>query len=91
MSDKQLPITTHLEELRKRLMISAGAWLVAFLACYGFAEQLFQLLPAAVPRGQGRGAVDAEFDLHLRCTGAKPKFDLSGPVGDAVGDNLLGG
>lgn len=48
MSEEQLPITKHLEELRKRLMIAAGAWLVAFLACYGFAEQLFQFISEPV-------------------------------------------
>lgn len=31
----------HLEELRKRLMIAGGSWLVAFFACYSVAEQLF--------------------------------------------------
>ncbi len=41
MSDA-LPLTSHLEELRKRLMIAAGAWLVAFLGCYSIAEQLFE-------------------------------------------------
>jgi sec-independent protein translocase protein TatC len=53
--DSQLPFTAHLEELRKRLMIAAGAWLVAFLACYAFAEQLFQFISrpvrAALPTG----------------------------------------
>jgi sec-independent protein translocase protein TatC len=53
--DSQLPFTAHLEELRKRLMTSAGAWLVAFLASYAFAEQLFQFISrpvrAALPEG----------------------------------------
>lgn len=44
MLDKQLPFTAHLEELRKRLMIAGGAWILAFLACYSFAEQLFQYI-----------------------------------------------
>lgn len=55
MADDQLPFTAHLEELRKRLMISGGAWLVAFLACYSFAEHLFTLISepvrAALPEG----------------------------------------
>ncbi len=55
MTDDQLPVTKHLEELRKRLMISAGAWLVSFLACYGFAEHLFRFISepvrAALPEG----------------------------------------
>lgn len=48
MTGDQLPITKHLEELRKKLMISAGAWLVAFLACYSFSEQLFQFISEPV-------------------------------------------
>jgi sec-independent protein translocase protein TatC len=53
--DSQLPFTAHLEELRKRLMIAAGAWLVAFLASYAWSEQLFQFISrpvrAALPAG----------------------------------------
>lgn len=48
MADDQLPLTKHLEELRKRLMIAAAAWFIAFLACYGFSEQLFQFISAPV-------------------------------------------
>ncbi|HXV21267.1 MAG TPA: twin-arginine translocase subunit TatC [Desulfuromonadales bacterium] len=55
MPDEQLPFTTHLEELRKRLMIAGGAWLVAFFACYAFAEPLFRYISepvrAALPAG----------------------------------------
>ncbi len=55
MTDDQLPLTKHLEELRKRLMISGAAWIVAFLACYGFSEQLFRFISepvrAALPEG----------------------------------------
>ena len=47
MEDGQLPFTEHLEELRKRLIISAIAIGVGFLASYGFAEQLYMVL--AVP------------------------------------------
>ncbi len=48
MSEGQLPFTAHLEELRKRLMIAMGAWLVAFIGCYSFAEQLFQMISEPV-------------------------------------------
>ena len=55
MNDAQMPLMQHLEELRRRLMISAGAWLVAFLACYAFAEQMFSYIAkpvrAALPEG----------------------------------------
>jgi sec-independent protein translocase protein TatC len=56
MSDEQLPITRHLEELRKRLMIAAAAWLVAFLACYGFAEKLFQFISEPVRKALPEGS-----------------------------------
>jgi sec-independent protein translocase protein TatC len=46
MTDEPIPFTLHLEELRKRLMIAGGSWMVAFFACYGFAEQLFLYLSA---------------------------------------------
>jgi len=55
MPDEQLPFTAHLEELRKRLIIAGGAWLVAFVACYSFAERLFTFISepvrAALPEG----------------------------------------
>lgn len=46
--ESPMPLMQHLEELRRRLMISAGAWLVGFLACYGFAEQLFSYISEPV-------------------------------------------
>ena len=55
MPDEQLPFTTHLEELRKRLIIAGGTWLVAFFACYAFADPLFRYISepvrAALPEG----------------------------------------
>ena len=55
MSDDRMPLTSHLEELRRKLIISGVAWLVAFLACYAFAEPLFDLIAtpvrAALPKG----------------------------------------
>jgi sec-independent protein translocase protein TatC len=48
MEDSQMPLMQHLEELRKRLMIAAGAWLVAFLACYSFAEKMFSYIAEPV-------------------------------------------
>lgn len=53
---EDLPFTSHLEELRKRLMISVGAWLVCFLGSYTFAEKLFGFIAdpvrQALPEGQ---------------------------------------
>lgn len=63
MVDQQLPFTSHLEELRKRLMIAAGAWIVAFIGCYSFAEQLFRLIAdpvkAALPEGSSLVFINA--------------------------------
>jgi sec-independent protein translocase protein TatC len=46
MIDEPIPFTLHLEDLRKRLIIAGGSWIVAFFACYSFAEQLFLYLSA---------------------------------------------
>jgi sec-independent protein translocase protein TatC len=55
MSDEQAPFMTHLEELRKRLIVAGSTWLVAFFVCYGFSEDLFRFVsePArnALPPG----------------------------------------
>ena len=55
MSDDRMPLTSHLEELRRKLIIAGVSWLVAFLACYAFAEPLFDLIAspvrAALPEG----------------------------------------
>jgi sec-independent protein translocase protein TatC len=63
MADEQLPFTTHLEELRKRLIRAAAAWLVGFLACYSYAERLFQLISdpvrAALPEGSSLVFINA--------------------------------
>jgi sec-independent protein translocase protein TatC len=55
MVDEPIPFTLHLEELRKRLMIAGGSWLLAFFACYSYAEPLFLYisnpLREALPEG----------------------------------------
>ena len=55
MVDEQSTFTSHLEELRKRLMIAGGSWLVAFASCWGFSEKLFlwisEPVRAALPEG----------------------------------------
>jgi len=48
MSDDRMPLTSHLEELRRKLIIAGVSWLVAFLACYTFAEPLFDLIATPV-------------------------------------------
>ncbi len=42
--DKPQPLIEHLMELRTRLIWSIGAFFIAFLVCFFFAKQLFNLL-----------------------------------------------
>ena len=42
--DRPMPLIEHLIELRNRLMWAVGGFLVAFLVCFYFAKQLFNLL-----------------------------------------------
>ena len=44
MSDDKISFTAHLEELRKRLIISIVAVVVGFVACYHFAKEIFIIL-----------------------------------------------
>lgn len=44
MHDEKMPFTQHLEELRKRLIVSAIAVGVGFLLSYAFADKIFQIL-----------------------------------------------
>ena len=55
MSDG-MAISEHLGELRKRLMIAALAWLVAFLGCYSVGEKLFEYVAAPVREALPEGS-----------------------------------
>lgn len=44
MADEKLPFTSHLEELRKRIIICIIAVTLGFLGSYFFAEQIFSIL-----------------------------------------------
>jgi sec-independent protein translocase protein TatC len=55
MNDDRMPLTAHLEELRRKLIISGIAWLVAFLACYTYAEKLFDLIAGPVRQALPKG------------------------------------
>jgi sec-independent protein translocase protein TatC len=55
MSDDRMPLTSHLEELRRKLIISGLSWLVAFLACYTYAEPLFDLIAGPVRQALPEG------------------------------------
>ncbi len=63
MDDSRMPLTSHLEELRRRLIIAGATWLVAFLGCYAFAEKLFDLIAkpvrAALPEGSSLVFINA--------------------------------
>jgi len=85
MTDNTQPIMTHLEELRKRLVISASAWFVAFLGCYGFAEQLFTYIARpvknALPKGSSLVFINATepFFTYMKL-GALAAFLVASPV-----------
>lgn len=46
MDEKKLPLTAHLKELRKRLILSFIAVGGGFALCYAFAEKIFDILAA---------------------------------------------
>jgi sec-independent protein translocase protein TatC len=49
-SDVQMPFTSHLAELRSRLIKSALAIAVAFVGCYSVVDEIFAILVAPVRR-----------------------------------------
>jgi sec-independent protein translocase protein TatC len=54
-ADVQMPFTSHLAELRSRLIKSCTAVGLAFFACFAIAEQIFAILAAPLRRVQVRG------------------------------------
>jgi sec-independent protein translocase protein TatC len=46
MDEKKLPLTSHLQELRTRLILSFVAIGVGFGLCYTFSQPLFDILAA---------------------------------------------
>jgi sec-independent protein translocase protein TatC len=55
LSDVQMPFTSHLAELRFRLLKSVLAIALVFIACFGFAEDIFAVLTAPLRRLNVRG------------------------------------
>lgn len=55
MADREQSLVSHLEELRRRLVVAVLAWLIGFAACYNKAEWLFdqiaQPVQQALPDG----------------------------------------
>lgn len=47
-AELQLPFMAHLIELRRRLTIAAGSWLMAFVVCYYYSDRLFLYLSRPV-------------------------------------------
>lgn len=48
MTEPEQPFFSHMQELRRRLIIGVVAWLIAFMACYNYAELLFQFIAEPV-------------------------------------------
>ncbi len=46
INDKEMPLLEHLSELRRRLIWSGAALIIAFLICYHFAPQIYDFLAA---------------------------------------------
>jgi sec-independent protein translocase protein TatC len=53
--DDKLPFTEHLEELRKRLIVSFVAVGIGFVLSYGFKEKIFTLLTRPLISAMGEG------------------------------------
>jgi sec-independent protein translocase protein TatC len=56
MEEEKLPLTSHLEELRKRLITCLIATAVGFCACYSFSEQIFLLLSNPLIKSMPEGS-----------------------------------
>jgi sec-independent protein translocase protein TatC len=61
---QKAPLLEHLIELRNRLMVSVLAILIGFLACYGFAEELFHFLVVPLRKILGPDAKMIYTGLH---------------------------
>jgi sec-independent protein translocase protein TatC len=55
MDEKKLPLTAHLQELRKRLILSFVAVGAGFVLCYAFAEPIFNILAAPLLKAMPNG------------------------------------
>lgn len=56
MIEPKQPLFSHMQELRRRLIISIVAWLIAFMVCYNYAEMLFQLIAEPVRQSLPEGS-----------------------------------
>ncbi|WP_119678297.1 twin-arginine translocase subunit TatC [Indioceanicola profundi] len=53
IEDSKMPLLDHLIELRDRLIYAVGALLIAFLVCYYFAEDIYQILMRPLEQALG--------------------------------------
>ena len=65
-----MPLIEHLIELRKRLVISGIAFIVVFIACYYFAEDIYVFLQRPLVNAQAARGQEA----HMIFTGAAEMF-----------------
>jgi sec-independent protein translocase protein TatC len=54
IDDKPMPLLDHLIELRRRLMWSIGAFMIAFFVCYFFSGQIYAFLAAPLAHVEER-------------------------------------
>jgi len=55
MDEKKLPLTAHLQELRKRLILSFIGVGAGFAICYAFSEPIFDILAAPLLKAMPKG------------------------------------
>ena len=58
VDEYRMPLLDHLRELRTRLVVSLGAFLVAVITCFFFAEPIFELMKAPLVPILGGNADD---------------------------------
>jgi sec-independent protein translocase protein TatC len=58
MPDVELPLTAHLEELRRRILRALLATIAAFVICYPGSERVFALLIAPLEWAKQTGTID---------------------------------
>lgn len=74
--DERAPLLEHLIELRRRLLWSVAALLIAFVACWGFASQIFEFLAQPLIDAFGDQA-----DAKLIFTSLTEKFFVDIKIG----------
>ncbi|MCK6454783.1 MAG: twin-arginine translocase subunit TatC [Alphaproteobacteria bacterium] len=74
IEDKKMPLLDHLIELRNRLMYAIGALLVAFIACFAFAEHIYTFLTQPLVRAY---AIFGQYSGNA--PGAAPRMIYTAP------------